>query len=396
MTNDEVNDNASKSGRFIVPALGIARYGARGAHLIVGVFMVEIGVTFGTPVGVTSQLNTTLRFIALLTALAMGVLTIRFKLKTLLLTGLTFALVSALGCYFSPSFSLLFLLYSLNGIAWSLIYPMTSALVGELLPLEKRAHVFSWVFAIPAFITIFGSTYLGYIGSWRTALVLYAIPITMSGLVLASLGLPNIEMRRKRMDLLVGFRALLSSSSAISCIISTLMHSVAWQTIFLMSLPYLREHFGVPKETTSMIYSGFALANFIGARIGGRMVNRFGRKSVSVSTAMTFSVCIILFILASSAPLAASLGIISCFVTGIRQTAMGSLTVEQLPQVRGSMMSISLAADNLGATISTAIGGFLLLVYGWKVMGVTMGMFGVLGSIILHLFAVDPTVKIDL
>lgn len=145
-----------------------------------------------------------------------------------------------------------------------------------------------------------------------------------------------------------------------------------------------------------MIYSGFALAFFIGARIGGRMVNRFGSKPVSVSTAMAFSVCIILFILAPSASLAASLGIISCFVTGIRQTAMGSLTVEQLPQVRGSMMSISLAADNLGATISTAIGGFLLIVYGWKVMGVTMGMFGVLSSIILHLFAIDPTVNIDL
>ena len=392
MTNNGINDNASKSSRLIVSALGLSRYAPRGMTLVAGLFMVEIGTTFGTPVGITSQLNTTFSFIALLTALSMGVLTIRYRLKTLLLAGLTLAVVSAIGVFLSPSLSILFLLYSLNGISWSMIYPMSTALVGELIPLEKRAGAFSWIFAIPPIITVFGSVYLGYIGSWRMALILFAIPIALLTIVLTVIGVPNIETNRKRTDLLGGFKAILSNSSALSCLLAMLMHSVAWQMMVLMSLPYLREHFKVPLAVTSLIYSGFALAVFIGARIGGRVVNKFGRKPVSVVFASTFGVFTVLFILAPSAFLAASLGILACLVTGTRQTAMNSLIVEQLPQVRGAMMSITTASLNLGATIGTGVGGYLLLIYGWKVMGVSMGMFGVLGGLILYIFAIDPTV----
>lgn len=392
MTNNGINDNASKSSRLIVSALGLSRYAPRGMTLVAGLFMVEIGTTFGTPVGITSQLNTTFSFIALLTALSMGVLTIRYRLKTLLLAGLTLAVVSAIGVFLSPSLSILFLLYSLNGISWSMIYPMSTALVGELIPLEKRAHTFSWIFAIPPIITVFGSIYLGYIGSWRMALILFAIPIALLTIVLTVIGVPNIETKRKRTDLLGGFKAIISNSSAISCLLAMFMHSVAWQMIVLMSLPYLREHFKVSIEVTSLIYSGFALAVFIGARIGGRVVNKFGRKPVSVVFASTFGVFTVLFILVPSAFLAASLGILACLVTGTRQTAMNSLIVEQLPQVRGAMMSITTASLNLRATIGTGVGGYLLLIYGWKVMGVSMGLLGVLGGLILYIFAIDPTI----
>jgi MFS family permease len=223
------------------------------------------------------------------------------------------------------------------------------------------------------------------------ALILFAIPIALLTIALTVVGVPNVETKGKRTDLLDGFKAILSNGSAISCLLAMFTHSVAWQMIVLMSLPYLREHFNVSIEATSLIYSGFALAVFIGARIGGRVVDIFGRKPVSVVFASSFGICTVLFILAPSAFLAASLGILACLVTGTRQTAMNSLIVEQLPQVRGAMMSITTASLNLGATVGTGVGGYLLLVYGWKVMGASMGMFGVLGGLILYIFAKDPT-----
>ena len=139
MSEDQPSYNeTSIESRLFVPALALARYAPRGATLVVGLFMVEIGRTFGAPVGITSQLNTAFSFVATLTALSMGVLTIRFRLRTLLLTGITLALISAEGFMLTPSFSFVFLLYSLNGVAWSLIYPMSTALVGEHLTLKKR------------------------------------------------------------------------------------------------------------------------------------------------------------------------------------------------------------------------------------------------------------------
>lgn len=155
---------SSEPSRLTVYALGLSRYAPRGAHLVVGVLLIEIGSTFGVPVGVASQLNATHSLLSLLTALAMGVLSIKISMELLLFLGLGLALVSAAGCILSPSFQLLFLLYSINGIAWSPIYPMSVALVGELFPQEKRARAFSRMFAVPPIITVFGSPFIGYIG----------------------------------------------------------------------------------------------------------------------------------------------------------------------------------------------------------------------------------------
>ena len=109
-------------------ALGLSRYAPRGATLVTGVLLIEIGNTFGTPIGVTNQLNATHSFLALLTALAMGVISIKLSMSSLLFAGLTLSVISAAGCFLSISFQMLFLLYALNGIAWSLIYPMSTAL----------------------------------------------------------------------------------------------------------------------------------------------------------------------------------------------------------------------------------------------------------------------------
>jgi len=80
-----------KSGdpsRLTAFALGLTRYAPRGANLVVGVLLIEIGATFGLPVAVANQLNTIHSSLSFATALAMGVLSVRFSMQGLLFTGL--------------------------------------------------------------------------------------------------------------------------------------------------------------------------------------------------------------------------------------------------------------------------------------------------------------------
>ena len=86
-------------------------------------------------------------------------------MESLLYAGIGLSMVSAVGCLLAPSFQALFLLYSLNGIVCSLIYPMSVALVGELIPKERQADAMSKLFAVPPIITVFGSPFVGYIGA---------------------------------------------------------------------------------------------------------------------------------------------------------------------------------------------------------------------------------------
>ena len=376
--------------RFTVFALGLSRYAPRGATLVAGVLLIEIGRSFGVPVGVANQLNATRSLLSLLTALAMGVLSIRFGMGFLLMAGLGLAFISNVGCWLSPSFQLLFLLYSLNGVAYSLIYPMTTALVGELYPEEKRADAFSVIFAVPPIITVFGAPLIGYIGDWRRALLLFAIPIAAVSLILARAGIPVEKVRGKGVDLVSAFKSIIANRSALACLMTSLLNVVAWQIIGVLSISFLREHHSLSKGVTSLLYSGFAVAVFVGALMGGRVVKRFGRKPSSVYLTIARGLFAVLAVLAPDAYIAAALLTLSCFATGLGQPAMGSLTVEQIPEIRGAIMSLSSASGNLGATVGAALAGYLLLGYGWVPAGVVLGVAGILAGVVLQVFARDP------
>lgn len=355
-----------------------------------GVLLIEIGATFGLPIGVANQLNATHSLLSLLTALAMGVLSIKFGMEMLLFAGIGLSMVSAVGCLLAPSFQALFLLYSLNGVAWSLIYPMSVALVGELIPQERRADAMSKLFAVPPIITVFGSPLVGYIGDWRRALLLYAIPIAAASLIFVRLSIPLRKTKGKKVELVSAFKTLISNVSALTCLFYFLLNSVAWQIVGVLSISFLREYHYLSKAFTSLIYSGFAIAVFVGALSGGRIVNKYGRKPSTVFITIVYGVTAILFVIVPNPYVAAGLGILACLLAGLRQPAINSLTIEQIPEIRGSIMSLSTASGNIGGMIGAAVAGLLLLNFGWIAAGVFLASAAILAGIVLQIFARDP------
>ena len=268
---------------------------------------------------------------------------------------------------------------------------MSVALVGELFPQEKRARAFSRMFAVPPIITVFGSPFIGYIGDWRRALLFYAIPIAATSLILAKLSIPLRKTRGKKVDLPSAFKALLTNRSALSCLTYFLLNSVTFQFLGVLSISFLREHHSLPKGMTSLIYSCLALSVFIGALSGGKIVDRYGRKPSTVFLTLIYGLCSILFVTVPNAYVATVLGVLGGFMMGLRQPAASSLTIDQIPEIRGSIMSLSSASGSAGNMIGAALAGFLLLNYGWIIAGVSLGSAAILSSILLQIFAKDPT-----
>ena len=386
----QLDSKSTDPSKLTVYALGLSRYAPRGATLVAGVLLIEIGATFSIPVGVANQLNATHSLLSLLTALAMGVLSIKFGMEMLLFAGIGLSMVSAVGCLLAPSFQALFLLYSLNGVAWSLIYPMSVALVGELIPQERRADAMSKLFAVPPIITVFGSPFIGFIGDWRKALLLYAIPIVAASFILVRLSIPLRKTKGRKVELSSAFRTIITNASALACLFYSLLNSVTWQIVGVLSISFLREYHYLSKAFTSLIYSGFAIAVFFGALSGGRIVNKYGRKPSTVFITIVYGVTAILFVLVPNAYVAAGLGILACLLAGLRQPAINSLTIEQIPEIRGSIMSLSTASDNIGGMIGAAMAGFLLLNYDWIAAGVFLASAAILAGIVLQIFAKDP------
>jgi len=159
-------------GKLMLPSLVASTFASNLPALLVGLLLVDIGHTFGYPVGVTAQIRTFAMSLGTVSALLIGVLSVRFNHRLLLSTGLLLMSLSALGCGFAPAFAVMLVSYSVQGVGGAMTSPMSLALVGERFPREKQGGAIGWILAAEALAYVIGPPIIGLIsdfGGWRLA-----------------------------------------------------------------------------------------------------------------------------------------------------------------------------------------------------------------------------------
>jgi DHA1 family inner membrane transport protein len=388
----------SSAGRYVLPSLAIAGAAMEPPGILTNLLLIEIGLTFGSPVGVTGQIRTTASTIGIVSALAMGVLSVRFKHKHLLTVGLFAFAISALGCAIAPSFNAVIIFYSISGLAGALVGPMTTALVGEVFSLEERSNAIGTLFAVRAFTYLVGAQIIGYIGGtwgWRIAFLGFALPVSLLSMFMAMKGLPSetnaITHDREEPGYTEGFKSVFTNRSAIACLFGTAFSAASWVGILGYSSSYFRDRFLMPRSQASILLSGAALCFMVSTYMGGRLVNKFGRKTLTqlgIILLSLFTICV------TNLPnfwLALAAFLLTSVFSAVRRTAIFSLTLEQIPSFRGTMMSLNAAFYALGSALGSGIGGMALLLYGWESMGLALGAVGLAAAVIVQVLAEDPT-----
>ncbi len=120
------SDNEYPHGRLVIPSLTFSRLNMTPPRNVAGLLLIDIGLTFGCSVGMIGQMRTLSSTMALIFAIIMGVLSVRYSHKKLLLIGLIFYAISALGCFLSNNFNGMMLMYSLSGIGRLRTVPASS------------------------------------------------------------------------------------------------------------------------------------------------------------------------------------------------------------------------------------------------------------------------------
>ena len=90
------------SKRLTIPSLILSNYVVAIPSLIISLLLVEIALFFEVEVGVAGQLGTMQSIVSATMSLVMGVLSVTYRYKFLLLAGLAFAFIAALACSFAP------------------------------------------------------------------------------------------------------------------------------------------------------------------------------------------------------------------------------------------------------------------------------------------------------
>lgn len=398
--DEESNQTGEKGsvGRLFLPALVLSRFATTPSGIILSFLLIEIGLTFGLPVGVTGQLSTARSIVGVVSAILMGILSVRFKHKSLLTIGLLILSVAILGCGLASNFILLLIFYPLLGLGGSMVMPMTTTLTAKHLPLKKRASVIGLLMATVSVSYLIGTLFIRFIsdiGGWRLPFLVYALPFPLLSILLVFKGLPHESESEQtslnKGSLADGFKGVLSNRSAIACLVSSALSSAAWQGILLYAISFYRQQFLVSKGIASYIMIGASMSYTLGALISSRFVNKLGRKPVTFISSLMAGIFIFSFTIVPNLWISLSLTLAGCLFVGLRSTASVSLTIEQVPEFRGTMMSISSASGSMGSALGSGLGGFALLLYNYEAIGPTLGLLGLASAIIVYLIVVDPT-----
>ena len=399
-TDKESSQTAEKSsvGPLFIPSIFVTRWATNIPGTIKTLLLIEIGLTFGLPVGVTGQIGTAGSIAAFVSALLMGLLSVRYRHKSLLMTGLLIYSLSLLSRGLAPNF-ILFLMFSvLGGLAGPMITPMTNTLVAKHLSLKKRTRVFGLLVAAGSFSYVIGFILIRFIsdiGGWRLSYLAYALPFYLLSLLMVLIGLPSesgsSQTSSSTGSLIAGYKGVLSSRSADACLVCNALAGAVWSGFTAYGASFYRQQFLVSKGVVIYMLMGAALSYTLGALISSRFVNKFGRKPVTLVSDLMAGLFVLFTTLVPNLLISVALCLTGYLLMGLRSTASTSLTIEQVPQFRGTMMSVNSAMGSMGGVLGSGLGGLALLMYGYQALGPSLGLLGLASGIIMYLIVVDPT-----
>jgi predicted MFS family arabinose efflux permease len=390
-------DKKDSLGGLFLPSLVVSYFSTGPLGVLVSLLLVDIGSTFKASVSVMSQINTSYNIAAFVFALLMGVLTVRFKHKTLLILGVLLTSVSSMGFYFAWDFIVILAAYSLSGVGWAMISPTIFTLIGEHIPLVKRANAVGWTIAGGALSYVIGPLIIAGIagiGGWRLCLVGFVLPVLLVSLLLAFIGIPsashNFQQLKNEQSYVRNFKDVLSNKSAFACLVGDALRSAAFVATLIYVASFIRQRFQASTDFASLVLLGGASLYAVSSVVTGPFVNRLGRKKLTVLTALLSGTFTIFYYLASNPWLSIVFVMVASWFFGMVTSSANCLTLEQVPNARGTTMSLDTAAINLGSAFGTAIGGAALLSFGYEGLGSVLGVIGIVAALVFYLFAGEP------
>jgi MFS family permease len=166
----------------------------------------------------------------------------------------------------------------------------------------------------------------------------------------------------------------------------------SYQAILVYSASFYRQQFLVSRSFASMLVIGGALFFTVGSIGCARLVKRYGRKPVIVINGVIGGLLIALYTNIPDFWFSVSARFLGGLFIAFAFSALNSLTLEQVPEHRGTLMSISQAVTSIGSALGSFMGGMALLWYGYPLVGISLGALAISSAVITYFLASDPYV----
>jgi DHA1 family putative efflux transporter-like MFS transporter len=397
MSKETPTAEKGRRGSLILFSVAFAYFATFPMDNMWTLLLVEIASTLQVTVGAAGQIRTASTVATVVFAVLTGILSIRYRHKSLLLIGVLCMIISALGCFLAPSLSLVQIFNFLNGVGSVMVGAMAITLIGDFLPLVKRGMAVSVIQATTYFALFVGTPITGLIasiGGWRSVLIVFQLPVSVAGLVLAFFGLPSTSqeprLKTSKETYLNGFKQVLFSKSPAGCFVGLVLRAASAFAITLYVVAFFKQRFLLSESFGVGIIMGEMLLMILSNLVAGRLVNRFGRKPLTVLTTLLWGIFIISFFYVPNLWIALTLFFTGWWFGGMALSASSSLALEQVPEFRGTMMSLNVVFLSIGGVIGGVVGGIVLDLFSYEVMGLIVGLMSIASAIVYYLLTKDP------
>ncbi|RLI34864.1 hypothetical protein DRO66_08130 [Candidatus Bathyarchaeota archaeon] len=368
-------------------ALGASMATGGPPMVALSLLMIDIAESLNVPVAMLGQISSFSSFLSIIMALIMGVLSVKYSHRLLLSTGLVLMCVSIIGTSSSSSYTSILVLYSLLGIGYSMVSPMVTTYIGQLYPPEGRTEVMGRLISVRSIVSFLAPLITGYVlarSNWRIAYSSYNLTLIVISLILVFIAIPRDSSQQTgNSNQLAGISAVLRNRSALAFLLAGALGITPFIAISVFNGSYLRQIFGLSVETVSQLMPLTAISVTLGLLVSNRLVEKLGLKRVVyLSTLVTAIAYLVYFGAGLSLVPSVVFSLIGAVLTGVRLASSGALGLLQEKTYRGSMMSLSTAAQSLGGMLGGLIGGFALSKFGYFGLGFVTSVLGIIAFVI--------------
>jgi predicted MFS family arabinose efflux permease len=398
------------AGKFFVPTLTLVFFAVTISTPMLGLLPLDMAKTFfpdsfvvGTSeavqraaIGAITQISTVNSVFEAAFALVMGALAVRFRHKSLLLVGVLLLFISALGSFFAPTLPILQVFFALEGVASIMVGIMGLTMVGEFLPSQKKAKTVGYLVAATSLSTLIGIPLIGLItsvGGWRLNFILFVLPVSVLGLILVFITLPQKSSIKPLVPdknaYLTSFKQVLMNKSAVSCLIGGMLGSAV--AVGLFAVTFYRQQFKVSLGFAVGIMLVAALMYVVASLVVGRLVGKTGARKLTVIGALGNGILTVVFFFMPNLWLALPLDMVHVWFGAAAFTAFSCLALDQVPQSRGTMMSLKSMFHNIGTAIGAAVGGAMLILFSsYQAVGIALGAISIASGAVFYFLTKDP------
>lgn len=369
--------------RLFIPAVVLPYFTTFMANSIIMLILVNITSEFfgsATPstLGIVGQLSTFNSAAEAIFSVLMGFLAVRFRHKPLFLTGVLLIAASALGNALAPTFEVIQISFILEGIGSVLVGITGLTLLGNILPSKSKHKAISYTVAASFLSVTIGSPIVGFITStagWRYSFLLYSLPIAIICLIIAYFGIPkklNDPQSITKESYIRNFKQVLLNKSALACILSQLLF--LGSVVGMYVIAFYQFQFQLTTSLASIILVVCALIITIGSLVAGPLVNRFGLKRITILSFILDGITLTAVFQSPNLLSALIFNFVHVFFFGIAMCSFNILAVDQIPQSRATMVSMTSLFGRIGNTTAAAVSGFVLFTFGsFSIAGFVFG-----------------------